>query len=270
MSDGDSERRRGVTLATLGATQILAWGSTYYLPAVLAKPIAADTGWPLTWVIAGLSIGLLVAGLVSPRVGRVIQSRGGRPVLAFGSAGFGVGLIGIAIASSITGYIAAWAVIGLAMACGLYDAAFATIGRLYGARARAAITTLTLFGGFASTVCWPLSAMLLGTVGWRDACLVYAGLHLAIALPAHLIVIPGAAAHDAPASVAAAPVAGDDAGDDPPGEHRLTQGQRALFAMIATSITLFGAIASIMSVHLLSILEARGVTLAAAVSLVRW
>jgi MFS family permease len=262
-----AKTRRALTISTLGVTQILAWGATYYLPAVLAKPIAAEMGWPLTWVIAGLSMGLLVAGLVSPRVGRVIQSRGGRSVLAFSSIAFGLGLVGIAAASSITRYLMAWGVLGLAMACGLYDAAFATLGSLYGSRARAAITTLTLFGGFTNTVCWPFSALLLQTVGWRHACLVYAGLHLAIALPAHLIVLPEEAARVAPASGGATITTGGDAQNVSAGERWLTQAQRVLFVMIAMSITLAAVVTSVMSVHLFSILQAHGMSLTAAVSL---
>src|SRR5437763_6820278 len=160
---------RGVVVTTLGVTQILAWGSSYYLPAVLAKPVAADTRWPLPWVVGGLSLGLLVAGLVSPRVGRAVERTGGRPVLALSSALLAVGLAGIGLAPSLPAYLAAWAVVGLGMGAGLYDAAFATLGRLYGREARGAITKLTLLGGFASTVCWPLSAFLVGALGWRGA-----------------------------------------------------------------------------------------------------
>ena len=72
----------GIVVTALGVAQILAWGSSYYLIAVLARPIATDTGWPFGWVVGGLSLGLLTAGLVSPRVGDSIQHRGGRPVLA--------------------------------------------------------------------------------------------------------------------------------------------------------------------------------------------
>jgi MFS family permease len=162
---------RPIVITALGLTQILAWGSSYYLPAVLAEPIARDTGWPLSWVVGGLSLGLLMAAIVSPRVGTAIERHGGRPVLALSAIAIGTGQLGLALAPNLAAYIAAWLVIGVGMGAGLYDAAFATLGRLYGHDARAAITTLTLFGGFASTVCWPLSAFMLSTIGWRGACL---------------------------------------------------------------------------------------------------
>jgi len=158
--------KRGAIITVLGLTQIMAWGSSYYLPAVIAPAVAADTGWPLAWVVGGLSLGLLVAGLISPHVGSSIERRGGRNVLAFSAISIGVGQVGLAIAPNLAAYIIAWLVIGLGMGAGLYDAAFATLGRLYGNSARSAITTLTLFGGLASTACWPISAFLLAEVGW--------------------------------------------------------------------------------------------------------
>lgn len=185
--------KRAIIMTVLGVTQIMAWGSSYYLPAVIAPRVAADTGWPLGWVVGGLSLGLLVAGLISPRVGSSIERRGGRRVLAFSAVAIGVGQIGLAAAPNLVAYIIAWLVIGLGVGAGLYDAAFATLGRLYGYGARSAITTLTLFGSFASTVCWPISAFLMAEVGWRGACLSYAAVQLLIALPLYLFVLPRAA-----------------------------------------------------------------------------
>ena len=181
---------RLVVISVLGVTQIFAWGSSYYLPAVLAKPIAADTGWSLSWVIGGLSLGLLTAGLVSPWVGRAIARRGGRPVLAVSAGLLAAGLSALALAHSLPAFLIAWLLVGLGMGAGLYDPAFATLGRLYGHGGRSAITTLTLFGGFASTVCWPLSAFLDAHLGWRGACLAYAEFQLAVAAPAYLFVLP--------------------------------------------------------------------------------
>lgn len=183
-------RSRGAIITALGLTQIMAWGSSYYLPAVIAPAVSSDTGWPLAWVVGGLSLGLLVAGLISPRVGSSIERHGGRNVLAFSAGCIGLGQIGLALAPNLAAYIAAWLVIGLGMGAGLYDAAFATLGRHYGHGARSAITMLTLFGGLASTICWPISALLLGEVGWRGTCLVYAAFQLAIALPLYLVILP--------------------------------------------------------------------------------
>lgn len=156
--------RRWPVISALGVVQILTWGSSFYLLSVLAAPMSKDTGWPLGWIIGGLSLGLLVAGLVSPRVGAFIGEHGGRPVLAFAAIALALGLTGLALAPNVAAYLAAWLLAGLGVGTGLDDPAFATLGRLYGAEARPAITTLTLWGGFASTVCWPLSAFLVEQV----------------------------------------------------------------------------------------------------------
>jgi MFS family permease len=257
-----SHSGRTVVVTVLGLMQILAWGSSYYLLAVLAPTIAADTGWPLPWIVGGLSLGLMMAGLVSPRVGRAIDRHGGRPVLAASAVLLALGLCGLAVAPSLPVYLIAWIILGLGMGAGLYDAAFATLGRLYGQGARHAITTLTLFGGFASTACWPLSAYLVSAFGWRGSCLVYAGLHLALALPLYLSALPAAAG----------------SGQQPTGPEEQS-GQaalrgatpappsRCLFYLLAATITLGSAVSALMSVHLLSLLQERGLPLAAAVAL---
>ena len=139
-----TSRSRLLVITSLGIAQILAWGSSYYLLAVLAGPIAKDTGWPLTWIMGALSIGLLVSGLVSPRVGHFIDQRGGRPVLAASAGLLAGGMLLLGIAPNMPMFVAAWVVIGLGMGAGLYDPAFSTLGRLYGEHARSAITQLTL------------------------------------------------------------------------------------------------------------------------------
>ncbi|MFY9836670.1 MAG: MFS transporter, partial [Xanthobacteraceae bacterium] len=157
MSDADIDRRavlasprlpdRRIVVTALGVTQILAWGSTFYLLGVLATPIGIDTGWSLDWVMAGVSIGLLVAGIVSPRVGRAIGKNGGGLILALGAAFLGTGLLVLSAAENLLWYLCAWLIIGAGMGAGLYDAAFATLGSIYGKDARGAITSVTLFGG---------------------------------------------------------------------------------------------------------------------------
>jgi MFS family permease len=249
----------GVVVTTLGVGQIFAWGSSYYLPAVLAKPIADDTGWPLAWVVGGLSLGLLAAGLVSPWIGRAIERRGGRPVLAVSSVLLAAGLTILAIAPSVPVYLGGWLIIGVGMGAGLYDPAFASLGRLYGAAARSAITTLTLFGGFASTVCWPLSALLLSQFGWRGTCLAYAAFHLTVLLPAYLLALPREAElHGAPTPGAAASANMPAARISP---------TRFVIVLLGIAITLSAMISTLLSVHLLSILQSRGTGLATAVAL---
>ncbi len=248
-----------VTVVCLGIVQILAWGSSFYLPAVLAAPIIAETGWPLSAVVGGVSLGLLVGGLISPRVGALIAQHDGRPVLAASSLLFAAGLAGIGLSPSVPFYLAAWAIVGLGMGTGLYDAVFAALGRLYGQAARGPITHLTLFGGFASTVCWPLSALLVESVGWRGTCFVYAALHVVAALPLQLYAMRGSGTHEraatpAPATSEAKPV-------------HVAHRETALLILIALILSIAAGIGSILVVHLLIILQARGLDFASAVAL---
>ena len=248
---------RRVVVTALGIAQLLGWGTSFYFPAVLAGPIVADTGWSLGLVVGGTSIGLLVAGLISPRVGRLIDRHGGRPVLTASPLLHALGLIVVGLSPNIAVYLAGWVIIGAAMGTGLYDAAFAALGRLYGNGARGAIASLTLFGGFASTVCWPLGAFLVETFDWRVTCLVYAGLHLFITLPLHLVMPrdAGRTLPETPAHDIAMP-----AGEAAPNE-------RMLFILLALVLTIAAGVGAVVIVHLLIFLQARGFDYAAAVAL---
>ena len=178
------------TIIGLGLAQTLAWGSTYYLPAVLAPAMARDLGLAPAMPFAGLSLALGIAAFMGPAAGRWIDHHGGRGLLAAISPVFAGGLVLLAVADSTVAYFAGWAVLGVAMGCGLYEAAFATLVRLYGQDARGAITGITLIAGFASTVGWPFTAWLEHAVGWRGACAVWAGLHVLVCLPMHLRLPP--------------------------------------------------------------------------------
>ncbi|MBR1087266.1 MFS transporter [Bradyrhizobium manausense] len=183
-----AERAAGplpVVLA-LGTTQTIAWASSYYLPAVLAVPIARDLGLAATHVFAALSGALILSGLLGPRVGHVIDRFGGRRLLASSNAVFAVGLLLLSVAHGAALLIAAWMLLGIGMGMGLYEAAFATLARIYGTRARKAITGITLIAGFASTVGWPLTTWLDAEYGWRAACQIWAIIHVCLALPLNL------------------------------------------------------------------------------------
>jgi predicted MFS family arabinose efflux permease len=182
--------RRRVVVAALGTSQTLAWASSYYLPAILADDMAAAAGVPRAWVFGAFSGALLLTAVLGPWVGRMIDRRGGRDVLVASNVVFAIGLVVLGASNGIASQCAAWVVLGLGMALGLYDAAFATLAGIYGRDARGPITGITLIAGFASTVGWPLSALLDAELGWRGACFVWAGMHVAIGLPLNLLLVP--------------------------------------------------------------------------------
>jgi MFS family permease len=179
-------------VTALGTAQTLAWASSYYLPAILADPISAGLHLPRSYFFAAFSAALLIAAAIGPSVGRLIDRRGGRNVLVLSNLVLAAGLCMLAAAGGTVSLFAAWCLLGVGMALGLYDAGFATLTALYGLAARSSITGVTLFAGFASTVSWPLSALLNHALGWRETCLVWAALNLLIGLPLNRFLLPAA------------------------------------------------------------------------------
>jgi predicted MFS family arabinose efflux permease len=189
VTDREGWRRISI-IAALGTSQTLAWASSYYLVAILAKPMANDLASSTTSVFAAFSASLLITALLGPRVGRTIDRFGGREVLAVSNLLFAAGLVLLSVAQSLSLLWLGWLVVGAAMGLGLYDAAFATLGRIYGDGARSAITGITLIAGFASTVGWPLTTLGEAELGWRYTCVAWALAHVILGLPLNLLLLP--------------------------------------------------------------------------------
>jgi len=184
-----SQRQLPIILA-LGTTQTLAWASSYYLPALVADPMAHDLGISTNWIFGAFSASLVISAMLGPRIGRQIDLVGGRQVLSASSLTIAAGLVLLGVSQSVTVMAIAWLVLGIGMAMGLYDAAFAALGRIYGTEARRPITGITLMAGFASTVGWPLTAWGLAHIGWRDTCFAWAAANILIGLPLNFFMLP--------------------------------------------------------------------------------
>jgi MFS family permease len=245
-----SEPNRLPIVVSLGVAQTLGWGSTYYLPAILATPMAEDLGISSGNVFGAFSLALVLTAVLGPMIGRRIDRRGGRPVLVASSVIFALGLLLLSQAIGPVTLWLAWLVIGVGMSMGLYESAFSTLAGIYGSNARNAITGITLIAGFASTICWPITAGLESALGWRGACLVWAGAHILLGLPLNRLMLPRLKK-----SRAVAP----DNPDAPPANANLTM---ALLAFVF-AVTWFTSTA--MAAHLPRLLQEAGLPLASAV-----
>lgn len=241
-------KTRRVVLA-LGIGQTLGYASSFYLPAILAVPMAADLGVPPWAIFAGLSAALLIAGALAPMAGRMVDRHGGRPLLLTASVLFAIGLALLALATGAWGMAAGWVVIGIGMAFGLYDVAFSTLAGLFGRGARGPITGITLIAGFASTIGWPLTAWIENAWGWREACLTWAGLHIVLGLTVYAS-LPRSRAH-------ALPQAPDATGGESP---------RNAIMLLAFVFAAQGVVNSGIGTHLPGLLMEAGATPAAAVA----
>jgi predicted MFS family arabinose efflux permease len=233
-------------VCALGITQIVSWGTLFYTIAVLGPPMAKALGVPEVGLYGSFTAGLLVSGLLAPWAGRRIDGHGGRGVLALGSVLGAAACAMLAVAANGAMMLAGWLVAGAAMAMCLYDAAFATLHRSASSRYRTAVTALTLFGGFASTVFWPLSQYLLETRGWRGAFAVHAALNLFVCLPLHVAFVPSGGER-AQRPVARAPTGASIAG-------------RATFVWLASALSLAAFLSSAVSAHLVTLLGAGGIS----------
>ena len=245
---------RPATIAALGTAQTLAWASSYYLPAMLATPMARDLGVSAPTVFAAFSFAMIVSALAGPRAGAAIDRWGGRPVLMSTSLIFALGLAALGLATGPASLFAAWTVMGIAMGSGLYEAAFASLVRLYGRDSRNSITGITLIAGFASTVGWPLSTLLEASFGWRGACFTWAALHLVLGLPLNALL---------PRASQATPAAQPEPSVESAPPATTSPLRSTLILSFVFACTWF--ISTAMAAHLPRMLQAAGASLASAV-----
>jgi MFS family permease len=247
----------------LGITQITAWGTSYYCLGVLAAPISQDTGWSRGFVFLGFTVALLAMGIVSSSVGRLIDRHGGRKVMTLGSILVSAGLFALSHVHSEAAYLAVWAFLGIGMRLCLYDAAFAALVQVAPSRGRKAISYLTLFGAFASSVFWVVGHELNQRVGWRETLVLFALINLVVCLPLHWF---GLARREragrAPSPSGAPPASPPASPEDPPLEGRARSVAIVLFALI---MSLNGFVFGVVSVQLVPLLEAAGLATAVAV-----
>lgn len=250
----EQQTKPGVlAIALLGMVQILSWGGSFYLMAVMAAPIAKETGWSQQWVYGALSTGIFVSGLLSPLSGRIIARSGGRLLLALSGVVMALGLLLMGISHTLGLFLLAWVIIGVGMAMGLYDALFAVLGTLYGGLARSAITGITLISGFCTTLVWPGTALLIHWLGWRGACFAIAMLLAVAVFPVYLYALPAARGYS----------------------HKKTSRNRSqplaiaprLFWLLCAIFTLASVIMTAISVQLITLLQASGYSLTAALGI---
>ena len=241
-------------VAVLGVTEIIAWGAIFYPPVLMMPQIVADRGYSATFAMGGFSLGLLAAGLISPTIGAAIDRHGGHRVMPFGSLAGAAGLVALVYANHPAVYLAVWVVLGVAMAASLYDPAFATLGRIFGARARQPITVLTLAGGFASTVSWPVTYMLNKSVGWQNTYLIYAAVLALVAAPLLAFALPrSCAVADVPVEGVTAPAPA------------IVPASGAVFVLVLCAFASYAFVPSGLSTHLLAIFQRLGIDAATVV-----
>lgn len=240
-------------VTAMGIAQVVSWGTLFYAIGVLGPAMRKDLGVTELFLFGAFTAGLLVSGTLAPLVGRMVDRHGGRLVLSIGSVLSVTAMVVLALASGPVLLVAGCILAGAAMAASLYDPAFATLSQHTGARYRKAVTFVTIFGGFASTVFWPLSHILMQAWGWRITWALYAGFHLFLCLPIHLLFVPrrlGTVKTDDPAPQQPSPAFGT------PQLRWLT----VSFALISFTF-------SVLAVHLITLLTQAGLTPPQAVSI---
>jgi predicted MFS family arabinose efflux permease len=243
------------TVAALGVSQVVAFGTSFYLLTVLGEPIGAQMGWPQSWVVGGFTIGVLAAAGVARAAGRFVAQGFGREILTLSALCFCGGLTTIGLSNDYPIYVIGWLLLGIGMGGGLYDITFGTIGRCFGAKSRTAITQVALIGGFSSAVFWPLTGLLLAEFGWRNTCLAYAALNLIMSAPLYWWFAPRP--HDTRDSVKSR------------GDHQLAlnSADRPAYFALAFLVVAEMAINVCVSVYLLQMLTEHGAQPAEALAL---
>ncbi len=184
------DRRGWIAIVGVGLAQIVGWGSSFFLPSVLGRDFQRDLGISAEIVFAGVTVMFVIGAVTAPAIGKALDRSGARTIMATGSALMGLSVASLALAEGFWSYAASWVAIGFASGFALSSTANVAVTQVAGPAARRAIAFLTVIGGLASTAFWPLTTALDAAVGWRATCVLYGGLHFALCLPIHLLVLP--------------------------------------------------------------------------------
>ncbi len=250
----------GRIVAALGVTQVIGYGTLYYAFPIAVPAISQTHDVSETWLYGVFSVGMLLGGMVAPRVGRAMDRYGAPRVMMAGSALVAGLLALIPLTPGWLGITALLLALQLVSVTVLYDGAFATLALLRGAGARRAITHLTLIAGFASTVFWPLTGQMIAVLGWQTTYGVFAALHLVLALPLHGWLTAVAARQRA---VERTTVAAPKPESAPPPMARPGAPARAAFWMVAVGFAVRGMVIAAIGVHMVPLLTATGLGSAA-------
>ncbi|WP_293799051.1 MFS transporter [uncultured Bosea sp.] len=248
-------------IPALGITQVFGYGTLYYAFTVLAPRITAEFGWAPEWTFGGFAIGLLLGGAVAPVTGSLVDRYGTRLVMTIGSGLAGLSLFALAEARGIVSYILAMVALQAVTTAVFYDAAFAALTQARGGQARRAISQLTLIGGFASTLFWPLTSSLLALLDWRGVYRLYGLAQILVCLPLHLFFLPGRVKRPV---TAGAPVPTQP---EPKATYLTGDARRRAFLLLALAFSLQGFVVSAMAVHMLALLQGFGLSAAVAVGI---
>ncbi len=249
MSTASAGSSRWRTIAVLAPCSLIGWGTTFEMPAVSGRIIAADLDIANEVSMLGLTVMLIVGAVIGPAVGRVITQVGASRVLAATSLLFALGLALLSQAIGVASLLAAWVVIGLGGGMGLSIGTSSAVVEREGIAARRTIGLMMLFTGLSSTVFWPILTALDAAIGWRATCLVTAGLHLFVCLPLHLFALP----KPNPVHLAAA----EGGALAPPPRLEGAARRRAVIA-VGTVLTIFGFVTFGLSPVLIEVLRRTG------------
>lgn len=240
----------------LGVTQIIGWGTTFLMPAVLGRYMQDDLGLPTEAIFLGVTVSYAVGAIIAPRIGHRIDRTGARLIMSLGSIVYALAIGLLAVAQGSVLYFLGWTVMGLASTLALNVPSSIALAQVAGPRARQAIAVLSIIAGFASTAFFPFTGALQAMFGWRGTLLIFAGMHLAICLPIHFLALPRTV--PIPATTTTAPTT---AGGVPP-EQRSRVYMLLNISLAAGSFVYTGFI-----IHAIEILRAVGHSEAAAVFL---
>jgi MFS family permease len=250
-------------IPALSLTLLLSWGSLYYAFAIMAPTIQRQMQWSATSVMGAFSAALLVWGLCTYCVGRLIDQYGGQLVMTFGSCLCGFLFFILSTTKSIWVFYVVWGAFGAGMALTLYEPAFAVLVETWPNSYRRRIGVLTLAGGLASTVFWPLTNWLVNTIGWRDSALIFATMHFFVCAPLHWFVLPNLdqrrcllATYMQPTKTAMASHSG---------KPRIPRSPA--FWLLAVSFAAFGFVTAAIATHVVPIIESRGLTTSGALAI---